>query len=680
MRCLHCGTETPKPGASCPACGALHDDLPTGTTIGGKWVIEHLLGTGGMGRVYLARHADLNRLFALKVLHHRYLTNRNLIKRFRAEAMAASRLDHPNVVAIVDFGVDPSGLIFITMEYLRGRSLESIATEHFPLPGERLVPITIQICRALEEAHRHQIIHRDLKPENVMVHEDSDPPDAVKVLDFGLAKALDPGVLGGMSQITVTGSTCGTPEYMSPEQARGLELDARSDIYSLGVLLYRVLTGRPPFLGRNPVAVASAHVTEPVPPLSTVYPQVQVHLRLEAAIMRCLEKRREARFDSARALRHELEEILAELQRHGEVPGRTLRRGTPPELRPDDDSLEALPTSASLPRSEPPSTARPPLVPVPRSGRGTALDEPVSPLRPPESGQVPWIEPPGASSGEEDSLVLTGGSLKNQPGSNPGAEVPRPPTPAPRPSPPHQQQPTPPVLAARPTSPPESLSPGPATGPSSDWELRTQQQLPTLTQLNAARPGRPGLRWVLLALLLLLGLALAGGYLLWQRRNEPVLEVSPLQGRPEVRLAAESGWQELGLEPAPLGWQQGVRTGSGARARLVWPSGAHGELGQGSLLEIGLMGGLSLLQGSITLAGIGERTPLELRSGQGGLIVVLQGSGPFEVRLSDRGLDVANRQGAALILTGSGQIPVDPGRRVSYQPGKPPTYMPLKSD
>ena len=287
--------------------------------IGEKYRITGKIGSGGMGRVYVAEHTTLGRKVAVKILHHKYLGKRDLIKRFKTEALAASRMNHPNVVPVHDFGQDDSGQLFIVMDYVKGRSLEAVLTREWPLGDARLLHVAIQILRALEEAHSHGILHRDLKPENILLEDRQDQVDQVHVLDFGLAKALDGQLMGGISKITAAGLTCGTPEYMSPEQAQGGDLDPRSDIYSLGVLLYRMVVGRPPFVDPNPINVAAKHVTDEVPLVHDLRPGVRVHPGIEKAIYKALSKRREDRFSNAQEMRDHLIELLAKIRGSGEL-------------------------------------------------------------------------------------------------------------------------------------------------------------------------------------------------------------------------------------------------------------------------------------------------------------------------------------------------------------------------
>jgi serine/threonine-protein kinase len=247
--------------------------LPSGTdpllgqVLAGRYVIQRKLGEGGMGAVYLATHNLLEKQVALKVLHGEFVRKPDLVERFMQEAKAASRIRHENVIDISDFGTTPDGLVFFAMELLQGHDLhEEIARARLAgqlLPWERSKKIFLQICAALEAAHALGIVHRDLKPENIYLVEFLGEPDFVKLLDFGIAKLTE--VADGERKLTRTGMLFGTPEYMSPEQARGEPVDARIDIYAMGCILFQLVTGRVPFEAENFMGVLTQHLTQPPP-------------------------------------------------------------------------------------------------------------------------------------------------------------------------------------------------------------------------------------------------------------------------------------------------------------------------------------------------------------------------------------------------------------------------------
>jgi serine/threonine-protein kinase len=301
-----------------------------GRTIAAKYVIEGLVGRGGMGTVYRARQTALDKIVALKILAPASARDPGAVERFRQEARAASKLDHPASVRVLDFGSEPDGLLYIAMELVEGRDLASILEREGSLDPRRIATITGQILAALAAAHDRGIVHRDLKPENVLltsaIDDDGEPIDQVKVCDFGIATVIAGNDAPfARSSSTATRTVIGTPDVMSPEQARGEEVDARSDLYSVGVLLYRLLTGRYPFVGETALSVAIQHVNAPVVPPSELVPDVD--RGLEAICVRALEKRPEDRWPSARAMRAAVREVL-DARRSTLIPTFTPRTGT----------------------------------------------------------------------------------------------------------------------------------------------------------------------------------------------------------------------------------------------------------------------------------------------------------------------------------------------------------------
>jgi len=306
--------EAPDGALFCPYCRAAivppqpkgePPDPMVGQTIKDAYIVQERIGVGGMGRVYRAVQISLGRSVALKLLRPALESDATIVQRFHREARACSRLHHPNVIQVLDFGQTEDHALFIVMEYVPGRSLFGLLRDEAPLADPRAIHLSTQILSALAEAHRAGIVHRDLKPENVMVESRSDEPEFVKVLDFGIAKLDDPGADDG--QLTRTGVLCGTPNYMSPEQASLFPIDARSDLYSVGVILYEMLTGHLPFRATTPSAMAQAHAVEPPPPMSERCPPGHsVSPALEALVMKALEKDPGHRFQTAEEMRREL--------------------------------------------------------------------------------------------------------------------------------------------------------------------------------------------------------------------------------------------------------------------------------------------------------------------------------------------------------------------------------------
>ncbi len=285
-----------------------------GRVVAGKFTIEEHVGGGAMGEVFRARHIVLDTVIALKIMRQDIAKDPMFKERFYREAKAASRLDHPNSVRVLDFGVESDGLVYIAMEYLHGRDLLAVLRDEWPFSDERIVDILVQTLAAVSVAHELGIVHRDLKPENIMVSIGADDegtrPYHVKVCDFGIAKLSDPRGFQTDSgkALTSSGTLIGTPEYMSPEQSRGDPLDARSDLYSIGIVLYQLLVGRVPFTAENMLGVVLKQVTdEPVPP-SQVRPGVNP--RLEAICMRALKKSRDERYQTAKEMRRDLRGVL----------------------------------------------------------------------------------------------------------------------------------------------------------------------------------------------------------------------------------------------------------------------------------------------------------------------------------------------------------------------------------
>src|SRR5919205_139947 len=260
-------------------------DTLINTLFHGRYRILRKLGTGGMANVYLAEDQELGRRVAIKILNERHANDEQFVERFRREAKNAASLSHPNIVSIYDRG-EAEGTYYIAMEYLDGRSLKELIVSRGPAPVNVAIDYIRQILAAVKFAHRHGIVHRDIKPHNVLV----DTEGRLKVTDFGIARA-------GASQMTEAGSIVGTAQYLSPEQAKGTAVDQRSDIYSVGVVLYELLTGNVPFTGDAPVKIAMKHLSTIPEPPSVKRPEVPRELDL--IVMRALAKDPNDRYQSA---------------------------------------------------------------------------------------------------------------------------------------------------------------------------------------------------------------------------------------------------------------------------------------------------------------------------------------------------------------------------------------------
>jgi serine/threonine-protein kinase len=270
-------------------------DTLINTVFDGRYRIVRKLGSGGMADVYLAEDEELGRRIAIKILNDRHANDEQFVERFRREAKNAAGLSHPNIVAIYDRG-EAEGTYYIAMEYLDGRSLKELVVARGPLPIADAIEATRQVLAALRFAHRKGVVHRDIKPHNVM----ADADGRLKVTDFGIARA-------GVSQMTEAGSIIGTAQYLSPEQARGAAVDQRSDLYSVGIVLYEMLTGKTPFTGETPVEIAMKHLSDPPRPPSLERPDISPDL--DMVVLRALAKSPDERFQTAEEMDAELDRV-----------------------------------------------------------------------------------------------------------------------------------------------------------------------------------------------------------------------------------------------------------------------------------------------------------------------------------------------------------------------------------
>jgi serine/threonine protein kinase len=323
-QCPRCGARYPADFRVCPRDASPLEDAPDdedpllGQLLDGSYEVLRVIGEGGMGRVYEARHTRLHsKRFAVKLLHHELARQPEVVTRFQREAEAASVLTHPNVVGVYDVNTSADGRPYIVAELLKGEDLGSYLERLGKLPAASAVHIARQVCLALDAAHAHGIVHRDVKPENVFL---AGPNATVKVLDFGISKVAE--ISDGL---TKTGTVMGTPDYMAPEQARGDRVDARADIYAVGAILYRALTGRKPFEGSDPMAILTAVLTQEPKRPSTL--EQSIPLALELVVQRTMAKTPSERFPTMLALEQALAPFDAE---DAQPPALTPRAGPDP--------------------------------------------------------------------------------------------------------------------------------------------------------------------------------------------------------------------------------------------------------------------------------------------------------------------------------------------------------------
>lgn len=323
--CPTCGTEYPLSERFCPRDGtALRSSNTSGDLLGSvvadRYHVIKKLGEGGMGAVYLAEHVKMGRKSALKVMHPGMNADPDAIARFNREASNASRLSHPNICGIYDFGETPDGLIYLAMEFIEGKSLTDIIEANISLPPARAASIVHQVADALQIAHDAGIVHRDLKPDNIMIAKNRDGSDLVKVVDFGIAKASS----SDAQKVTKTGMVVGTPEYMSPEQLAGDKLDGRSDIYSLGLVAFNCLTGKLPFPSESAQEAMIMRLTDRPRTLAEMRPDVAWPEELQAVMDRALARDSAERYQSAAQFGREFAEVVAAMPSTQATEGATM--------------------------------------------------------------------------------------------------------------------------------------------------------------------------------------------------------------------------------------------------------------------------------------------------------------------------------------------------------------------
>jgi eukaryotic-like serine/threonine-protein kinase len=297
-----------------------------GQLLAGRYELQDVAGSGGMSSVYKARDTVLERMVAIKILHDHFSDDPEYVERFRREARALAQLNHPNIVTVIDRG-EFEGRQFIVFEHVDGETLKQLVDREGRQPVDEALALVHQVARGLAFAHEHGIVHRDVKPHNILIDEDG----VAKVTDFGIARSLEPA-----DGLTETGTLLGTSEYIAPEQASGHPVDERSDQYSLGAVLYELLTGEPPYGGENFMVVAMKHIQEPIPSVREVRPDVSP--RLDAIIVRAMAKRPEDRFPSTEAMMAALEAARASTD---SIP--------PPTTRPDFGATESISVPEPVP-------------------------------------------------------------------------------------------------------------------------------------------------------------------------------------------------------------------------------------------------------------------------------------------------------------------------------------------
>ena len=356
----------------------------------GRYRIQRLIAEGGMGKVYLAEQTPLGRPVALKIMgpHVEGARNEEFRKRFMLEASTCAQLNHANIVTVHDYGQTSRGELYLVMEFLNGRTLASILKEERKLTPERTSHIVLQVCRALRAAHRSSFVHRDLKPSNIMLLDDSERQDFVKVIDFGLAKVSESEQDKDAVELTRPGGWLGSPPYMAPEQFRNLESGPHTDVYSVGVILYRCLLGVLPFTGKSHVEIMERHLREPL----TWPSDAADHPELTVVIERCLQKRPSRRYQSM----NELMTALAEANRLANIPIESVSMGSSPSDRSapadPDFGVNIEPPDSTLTKYQHSSASRS-MHPGSATGPDRYLQSGFSGLSPSQVHAPPPVEP-----------------------------------------------------------------------------------------------------------------------------------------------------------------------------------------------------------------------------------------------------------------------------------------------
>jgi serine/threonine protein kinase len=411
MRCRLCGHQVPaaRLGTRCPTDGSVlvlardaearPDDALLGRVIGGKFPVVGMLGEGGFGAVYRAVQEPVGRQVALKVIRGSDAVDPEIRARFFREAKVVAALSHPAVVTLHDYGEEPDGLLYIAFELVAGRPLTDLIRTEAPFAPARAVGLVCQVLAALTEAHGLGLLHRDLKPDNLMVVQGSLGEEKVRLLDFGLSKRF--ATDGKDSVATRQGIIMGTPRYMSPEQASGQSVDGRSDLYSMGILLYEMLSGRPPFVHTSPLDLLMAHIGEPVPPLPA---GLNLPPALVQVVMRTLAKKADQRPQSAADLARELQAAVSEpgsphvsSLSQPSMPAVSAGSGGLRPARPDEETAEHQ------------IGAPPPVSPAPQAPPVAAASTFGTAAAPQETPRAVTVAAPASNRGKSPVPVILGG-------------------------------------------------------------------------------------------------------------------------------------------------------------------------------------------------------------------------------------------------------------------------------
>jgi serine/threonine protein kinase len=370
--CVNCQQEFDLPGgAVCPNDGGIlavnREDPLLGTILDNRYEILEVLGGGGMGVVYKARQTLMKRIVAIKMLHKHVVGSGDALKRFQLEAQASGCLSLPNILTVYDFGVTSEGQPYMVMDYLDGFSLADLLTKEDHLSVERSINIFVQACTALAHAHEKGVLHRDLKPSNIMLVNFENQRDFVKIVDFGIAKLLTQQSSADAEQLTKTGEVFGSPLYMSPEQCRGKALDVRSDVYSIGCVMYKTLTGYPVFAGDELIELLFHQMSDMPAAFKVICPQLKIPAELEKIVFKSLAKEPEKRYQTMQELREALRALQKQITNTAEPTLPPMMEGLRQNAFMDALSIAAA-NSALESATAAPSGPPPTIVPIPANG------------------------------------------------------------------------------------------------------------------------------------------------------------------------------------------------------------------------------------------------------------------------------------------------------------------------